>query len=512
MIARNLLANALGSVWTALASFIFVPVYLHYIGAEGYGLIGFFAVLTSFVSILDGGISALVSRELAPLAANPTREERNAAVELVRSLQALLWSLSVLVAGALWLLAPWLAEHWLKPKAVTVVEATTALRWMSVAFLMQWPSSLCGGCLIALQRQVRLNYLNSAIATLRFGGAALVLWLISPELEAFFIWQAIASAMAVIALSLSVRQALYVQDADLQKISWSLNRLRMSGRFAFGVAGINFLAMILGQLDKVLLSAMLPLEAFGIYTLASTMAALIYKFSSPIYNAVYPVFVILAKSHDVASLAIIFRKSSQLTALAMTPVAMVIACFSKEILYFWTQNSQTAEHGHWVLTALALGALLGATVWLPYGLQLAHQWVRLTLRLNVACVTIVGPLLYLLTLHFGVVGAAAGWLLFNFAYVQISGVVSLLRLLPGELLVWYWRVLCLPLLVSYIVCGGFALILPDGHNKIPGIWLVPELALVWLISSGLTFMVLPEIKADVMGRLSKYFAEPRQGI
>ena len=41
----NIIANFVGNGWSALISIIFIPQYLKYIGAEGYGLIGIFASL-----------------------------------------------------------------------------------------------------------------------------------------------------------------------------------------------------------------------------------------------------------------------------------------------------------------------------------------------------------------------------------------------------------------------------------------------------------------------------------
>ena len=191
-------------------------------------------------------------------------------------------------------------------------------------------------------------------------------------------------------------------------------------------------------------------------------------------------------------------------ALSMTPFAIIVAFFSKEILYFWTQSAQTADQGHWVLCALVLAALMGATVWLPYGLQLAHQWVGLTLRLNAACVLVMGPLVYELTSKFGVIGGAIGWLVFNFAYVLLSGILSLKRLLPRELWGWFLRALVLPVFVSSLVCFVFSLLSSGRLSDLRGTSLLLVLALIWLISSGLTLMVLPDVRKDAFSRLSKY--------
>ena len=47
--------------------FVFVPVYISYLGIEAYGLIGLFATLQAWLSLLDLGLSPTLNREMARL-------------------------------------------------------------------------------------------------------------------------------------------------------------------------------------------------------------------------------------------------------------------------------------------------------------------------------------------------------------------------------------------------------------------------------------------------------------
>ena len=60
----NIIANFVGNGWGAIISIIFVPIYLKYIGAEGYGLIGIFASLQVVLSLLDSGLSTTLNKEI----------------------------------------------------------------------------------------------------------------------------------------------------------------------------------------------------------------------------------------------------------------------------------------------------------------------------------------------------------------------------------------------------------------------------------------------------------------
>jgi len=61
---------------------------------------------------------------------------------------------------------------------------------------------------------------------------------------------------------------------------------------------VTFLAILLTQLDKVLLSRLLSLESFGYYTLAATVAGVLYMVIGPITSAFYPRLVELSTQEN----------------------------------------------------------------------------------------------------------------------------------------------------------------------------------------------------------------------
>jgi O-antigen/teichoic acid export membrane protein len=152
---------------------------------------------------------------------------------------------------------------------------------MGVVASLRWPVNLYTGGLMGLQRQVLLNALNAGIATIQGGGAVLVLWLVSPTIQAFFIWQIVAAVVQITLLSICLW---YSIPAPSHKPSFSRQSLKNIWRFAVGVTGISMASVILTQLDKFLLSKLLPLETFGYYALAVTIAGDICRFLSRFFK------------------------------------------------------------------------------------------------------------------------------------------------------------------------------------------------------------------------------------
>ena len=95
------------------------------------------------------------------------------------------------------------------------------------------------------------------------------------------------------------------------------------------------------------------------------------------------------------------------------PVAIFIALFSYEIVFLWTQDPTTAERTHLIVSILICGTALNGLMHLPYALQLAFGWTRLSLLKTLIAVILLVPLIIYMTMHFGATGAAIAWLILN---------------------------------------------------------------------------------------------------
>ncbi len=169
----NLLANLAGQASNAGFAFLVFPWFVHYLGQEAFGVVGFHISLQATMVLFDFGISVAANRELARLSSQP--HAAHAMRTLVASLQRVYWLMAFLLGGVLFVLAPILAEHWLKPKDLSPAEVAQALRWMALAIALQWPAVLYANCLSGLQRQSLLNGIQFIASLGRFPGTLLLL-------------------------------------------------------------------------------------------------------------------------------------------------------------------------------------------------------------------------------------------------------------------------------------------------------------------------------------------------
>jgi O-antigen/teichoic acid export membrane protein len=438
---------------------VFIPLYIKFMGVESYGLIGIFATLQAIFVILDMGLSATLTREMARLSVLPSREQemRN----LVRSLEIIYWFVAIFIGLSIMAISPFIAHHWVKAGQLSPQSIEQALRIMGFAMALQWPASFYSGGLTGLQRQVLLNVINIGMATLRGAGAVLILWLLSPTIQAFFSWQIIISIINTCLLSFFLWHMLPHTE---KRATFQKQLLIGIWRFAAGMSGISILATILTQLDKIILSKMLTLEMFGYYTLAGVFAMSLYRLIGPVYSAIYPRFTQLVSLADQDGLKKLYHESCQFMSVLILPVSVVVSMFSYEIMLIWTQNQVTAEKSHALVSILICGTALNGLMNIPYGLQLAHGWTRLALSANLIAIIMLAPMIVFMTFHYGALGGASVWVILNCGYVFISIHFMHKRLLLREKWNWYWHDVSLPLIASLLI-PGLGRIFISGHTS-----------------------------------------------
>lgn len=475
VLKKNIAANIGGSMWTGLMGLVFVPLYIHFLGIEAYGLIGIFATILALFGLLDMGLSGTLNREMARLAVREGKAQEMR--DLVRTLEIPYWAVGLLISVIVIVLSPFIAYHWVNAENLSPKTVQTAIMLMGLAVAFQWPMGFYAGGLMGLQRQVLLNGINVVMATFRGLGAVLILWLVSPTVEAFFLWQIVVSFVNTGLIVFFLWRSLpYSAEAPRFRRDLLLN----IWRFAAGITVQTVLATILGQLDKVILSRMLSLKMFGYYTLAGIVAMILFRFVGPVFTATYPRLTNLVALGAKEELTLLYHKSAQLVSVLVLPAALVIALFSKQILLLWTQNPVTAEHTHLLVSILVMGTAVGCFFYIPYALQLAFGWTRLGVVVNLVLVLLLVPLIIVLTKWYGAVGAASAWVIQQVGPIFIVIPIMHRRLLPTEKWRWYREDMGIPFAVSLAVAGGLRLTVPVPNQQL---FQVVYLALV----SGLTF-------------------------
>ena len=454
----------------------FVPMYIKYMGMEAYGVIGVFALLQAWLTLMDLGVTPTLNREMARFVGGA--HTGDSIRELLHSLEIVAFLMATLMASSILLSAGWLGEHWLKVEKLPVSEVVQAISVMGLVVALRFIESMYRGALLGLQRQVWVNAVGSGLATIRSLGAVAVLVFWEPTLEAFFSWQLLVSIISSAVVAIAVHRNIPTSSGST-RFSWVA--IEKIWRFAGGMLAITFLSLLLTQVDKILLSRMLTLSSFGYYMLASTVASSLYVLVIPVNQAFYPRFIELVTKGDEPSLAATYHLGSQTISLIVIPLAFLLIFFGFDLLSMWTGNEMLAHQVAPLLALLSLGTMLNALMNIPYQLTLAYGWVSFAVWMNVVAVLLLLPAIYWATKHFGAVGAAWIWVILNLGYLLVAIHFMHKKLLVNEKRRWLLSSVIFPITAAFsvgVVCWSFR---PTMIGNL--------LVVLWIMGSGLAMLV-----------------------
>jgi O-antigen/teichoic acid export membrane protein len=183
---------------------------------------------------------------------------------------------------------------------------------------------------------------------------------------------------------------------------------------------------------------------------------------APISLTVLPRFTELLAKQKQEQLVRTYHVSAQLMTVVLTPAALVIALFSRELLAIWTRNDRIAERAGPLLTVLAMAVLLRTITEIPYIMQLAQGRTRLAVYTNIVAVALYLPLLAVLVARYGAIGAAAAMAILHGAKFLIWGHVVHAKILPTEKWRWYFVDIGGPAVAAAAVVVGARLLIPRG--------------------------------------------------
>jgi len=487
----NFFSSYFSNAAIALLGIIFVPIYLKYISAEGYGLIGVFTSLQVVLSVLDGGLGGALTREIASRSSN-TNSDISKTNNLVKTLEIVYWIIAAVVSLIAILLSPLLATYWVQPVNLSGSEITKVFSLLSLSLIFLFPIGFYSGGMIGLQKHLILNVLKVSFALLKNVGSVLVLIFMEEKLLSFFTWNLILTAFQAVTFKYVLWKCL---GKSPKKPVFDKMELRAVSKYALGITGISITALILTQIDRIILSKVLLLDQFGYYTLACSLAVFIFQIIQPINQSFFPKFVTLISSQNTVALKENYRLAYQIASLLIIPAFLILAFFSEELLLLVTHDAQLSLKTKMVLSVLAVGNGLNSLLNVPHQLSLANGWTKYAFYQNLLLIFILTPLTIWLSLKYGALGGASSWLILNIIILFAGSWVIHKRLLKNEFFNWFIYGFSLPLFLNALFLFFMRRVITwDGTHKITTIAITFTYGFICL---ALNSLLLPEIRKRI---------------
>lgn len=400
---KNTIANYIGQFYTMFIGIFMLPFYLKYLGAEAYGLVGFFTMLMSWMALLDLGLSTTLARETAKL-----KDKINGLLELKKitlSVEVFFFVVSIVIFTTIFLGSGWISTHWLDVKELSYETVESTIKIMAFMIVLRWFVGLYQGSIIGFEQQVWLNKYKVVISTLKFFGAFLLIVYVSDNIVDFFYYQLVVAIIEFIIIKLKINSYMDVP----QKVFPSFVTLKQIAPFALSIAYTSSIWVFITQLDKLLLSHYLPLQEYGFFTLVVVVSNAILQLFQPIGQAVLPRMTSLLSNGKEKEMIELYHKATQIVSIIVLAVSGMVAVFSYELLYSWTGNTEASTWAAPILFWYALGNGAVALLSFQYYMQYAHGNLKYHVKGN-TYFGLIQIFIIVLAVHFyGALGAGIAW-------------------------------------------------------------------------------------------------------
>lgn len=456
----NITANFIGQIFTTSIGFIFIPIYVHYLGVEAYGLIGIFSIITAWLGILDAGLSPSLTREMALFTGG--KYSNNEIRTLLFSVESFFLVIGITIFLILFLVSNWLSTYWIHSKVISSEVIRNSILLMGAIFSLKFFESTYKNSILGLQYQVQVNLYEILISLLKAVGSVCLLNFFSASLLIFFSWQLFLSIVYIIFLKYTINKLL---PAPTSKINFSSSSLLSIKSFAGGMMIMVILSLFQTQIDKVLLSKILSLKEFGFYSLAFTAAGAIMVLTTPISQALYPRMNQLFQKDDKKSFMDLFHLGNQLILILFGSASMLLFFYPKLFLLFWTNDLQITMNSHSLLALIVFGFFFSGINTMPFTIILTHSMLKSANYFKTLLVIISIPAILYFVPKYGSIAAAIIWLLGAFFNYIFSLFIVFKKYDISDLYYWFIHDLFFPALPIFSVLLVSKLIISDISSR-----------------------------------------------
>jgi O-antigen/teichoic acid export membrane protein len=461
----------MGQVVPMIATFIASPFVIRYLGSEAYGVLLLVALIPSYFSFTDVGMSMASTKFGSEAYGNGLPDKEAMAI---RTAAYIAFFPTLIVAALLFIFSGYIVNDFFRVPAKYSEVADFGLKLTAVAFFISAMTSIFNTPQLS-RLKMNLNILVNA-------GPKIIMTSLTPFVLywGFGIKGAtiLACAIAIIILLLN----LYTSGRLLpQLFRFSIDKSLLKPMLAFG-KGIVFYAialMLINNTEKILLPRLMdePTKHLAYYSVAFTLANMTNLFSMAMVQTLIPAFSQLLTPDKRSQLSSLFSRCVRIGLIALIPSVMGTLVIAKPFFTIWAGKEFGAES---VLPfyVLLIGVFFGLLAYVPNTILLASGKSKLFARFYVLEIIPYGLLTYFLIKQFGIIGAAMAWSIkevtnaLTFIYFtkkhtglvlnikhQWQGIIAgFLVFLPAVLVALlynnfsYWLVLLLPVcLIMYFI-------------------------------------------------------------
>lgn len=400
LLARNTILNLVGEALPFLVGLFAIPVLIHGIGVDRYGILTLAALVVGYFGLFDFGLGAAATKLIAEAVGAGDRQ----------AIPGLFWTSLLLMfafgtCGAILVaaLSPWFVAHLFRISPALHTDTVRAFYLLALSLPFVISAGSLRGTLAAFQRFDLINAVRVPTGVLSYLGPLLVL----PFSQRLGLLVGVMVAIRLAAWLASLLLCLRITPE--LRANWRLSRQTMGPMLRFGgwVTLSNVVGPIMVYFDRFLISTVISTAALAYYSVPYQVTTKLWIIPGALEAVMFPAFSGTVE-RDVERTAHLFQRATLLLLFALFPLVLVIVAFAPVGLTLWL-GPDFARHSTVVIRWLAIGVFVNSMAYVPASLIIAVRRPDLTAKLHIAEVPLYCLLLWWLVRQYGIDGAAIAW-------------------------------------------------------------------------------------------------------
>lgn len=406
---KNTIANISSRMWTMIANFLFVPLYIKFLGAEAYGLVTFFSTLQTVLNLLGFGLSKTLRREFA--ADETTEKNKLYKYKVLRTVEFFYGIVGLVIIGICVAFSDRIAKTWLTVETLEFAMVSETISLMGISIAAQLLANLYLGCLLGIDLQIKANMVQIGWSAVKNIGVIVVISCICSDVRAFYLWYGIIDLLYMFLVRRFVIS--YLRHSE-EKLSWEMGDLKLLksiSKFALGIMVISLGYVVNTQIDKVLISGSFSLTEVGAYNTAYNLSYVVSAFASAIGVSSFSKFARLFSLGEIELQKKTYVKLSTVTSVWLCSLGGYAAIFSQELILVWTGDETIAYTVKMVAPLIIMGTMFNALQELTYEFLLASGTTILNNVMTIGCIGYVLTITPRMIKRWGLFGAGVAWII-----------------------------------------------------------------------------------------------------
>jgi O-antigen/teichoic acid export membrane protein len=399
-LAGNVAWNLIGESMPVLAAVVAIPLLVHRLGADRFGVLTLSWAIAGYFGLFDFGLGRALTKAMAQ---ELSIGRGSRAGTLMGTALAMMLAFGTVAGVALDFLAPWLTSSALKVPLALRGETIAGLNLIAMGLPILVSISALRAALTAADRFDLLNLVRIPSGIMSFAAPVLMLpfthslaWLIAALI--------VNRAMSWLVYAIAIARAL----PDLR------SNVRIDPACALPLLGFgawitisSVITPMMLYLDRFLIGGLLSLGALAAYSIPMEIVSKSFILPAAVSGVMFPAF---ARSFAAApaSLGALFVRSLKLVALCLFPACAAVVTFAPQIMSLWV-GSQFAAQSSAVLQILAVGAFVTGLAWIPLALLHGAHRPDLPAKIHLVDFPVYALMLWVFIGGFGLAGAALTW-------------------------------------------------------------------------------------------------------